>query len=105
LAPFASQRCHWYVKVVGFPSHVPFCAVSVSPTRGVPVMVGGAVFTGGAATAVAVRTRKAAQSAAVNVRMRLVLTVPPLEKYVYRVRKRRCCASRHGFLRTLTHSS
>ena len=46
--PLASQRCHWYWNVVGLFVHVPFCAVSVCPTRGVPVIVGGSVFCGGA---------------------------------------------------------
>lgn len=40
---------HWYVKVIGWdPVHVPFPAVSVRPTRTVPVIVGTAVFRGGA---------------------------------------------------------
>jgi hypothetical protein len=51
LAPAALQRCHWYWKVVGLFDHSPFWAVSVFPTRGVPVMVGSSVFSGGAWTA------------------------------------------------------
>jgi hypothetical protein len=53
-APLALQRCHWYWKAVGLFVHDPFCAVSVSPTRAVPVIVGAAVFAGGAADALAV---------------------------------------------------
>jgi hypothetical protein len=44
--PLAWQRCHWYWNVVGLFCQVPFCAVSVSPTRGVPVIVGGSMLTG-----------------------------------------------------------
>jgi len=51
LTPLALQRCHWYWNAVGVFDHVPFCAVSVSPTRALPVIVGGAVFAGGAARA------------------------------------------------------
>ena len=50
-APLALQRCHWYWNAVGLLLQVPFCAVSVSPTRAVPVIVGGEVFAGGAAVA------------------------------------------------------
>jgi hypothetical protein len=39
--------------------HVPFCAVSVSPTRAVPEIVGAAVFAGGAATAGTAQTQTA----------------------------------------------
>ncbi len=47
LAPAASHFCHWYVSVgVGLPVHVPALAVSVSPTRLVPLITGTAVFTG-----------------------------------------------------------
>src|SRR5688500_17613602 len=57
--PAALQRCQWYWNAVGLLLHVPFCAVSVSPTRGVPVIVGGAVLTGGAASAGTVQTSTA----------------------------------------------
>ena len=40
------QRCHWYVNDVAPPVQVPFDAVSSSPTRGVPEIVGFPVFTG-----------------------------------------------------------
>ena len=41
LAPVASQRCHWYAKVSESPrSHWPSLAVSVSPSRAVPVIWG-----------------------------------------------------------------
>src|SRR6266508_847397 len=46
LAPFVSQRCHWYANRFGAPAHVPLSAVSSSPTRAVPEMVGRAVFFG-----------------------------------------------------------
>ena len=35
-APLALQRCHWYWNAVGLLLQVPFWAVRVSPTRGVP---------------------------------------------------------------------
>ena len=35
-APLALQRCHWYWNAVGLLVHVPFCAVSVSPTGRYP---------------------------------------------------------------------
>ena len=45
--PFWSQRCHWYANVIGpVPDHEPGLAVSVSPSRGVPEIVGGDVFEG-----------------------------------------------------------
>src|SRR5262249_45497887 len=48
--PFASQRRHTYVKVIGVvPSHVPAVAVSSCPTVSVPVIVGGAVLLGAVA--------------------------------------------------------
>src|SRR5688500_1781556 len=47
--PDAGQRTHWLTNVgAGSPVQVPCVAVRVWPTAGVPVMVGGAVFTGGA---------------------------------------------------------
>jgi hypothetical protein len=47
LLPWASQLCHWYV-IVGVVSlvNVPGDAVSVWPTCGVPLTVGGAVLVG-----------------------------------------------------------
>jgi hypothetical protein len=45
---------------------VPFDAVSVWPTRGVPVIVGGAELTGAAATACAAVTAPAITSPATN---------------------------------------
>jgi hypothetical protein len=47
-APALLQRCHWYVNVVGLPDQVPFDAVSVEPSRAVPLIVGAAVFVGAA---------------------------------------------------------
>src|SRR3954470_10086940 len=45
--PLSSQRLHWYVNEIGaVPVHVPFWAVSVCPTCGVPLMVGGVWFVG-----------------------------------------------------------
>jgi hypothetical protein len=47
-APDPSQRRHWYAYAIGcVPVHVPATAVSVWPTSGVPLIVGGAVFVGG----------------------------------------------------------
>src|SRR5919201_3786329 len=47
LPPVRSQRRHWYENVSGCcPVHVPLFAVSVAPTCGVPLMVGGAVLCG-----------------------------------------------------------
>ena len=47
--PSASQRRHWYAKVIGsVPVHVAAPAVSVEPSRAVPEIVGAAVFAGGA---------------------------------------------------------
>jgi hypothetical protein len=60
------QRCHWYWKAVGLLLQVPFCAVSVSPTLGVPVIVGALVLAGGAATAAPTQTPRA------------VITIPKL---------------------------
>ena len=49
-APAASQRCHWReVLIAGVPDHEPSSAVSVSPSRSVPLTDGSAVLTGGAA--------------------------------------------------------
>src|SRR2546421_3482644 len=47
-APAASQRCHWYVKLIGaLPVQVPLAAVSVCPSWAVPLIVGATVFAGG----------------------------------------------------------
>ena len=51
LPPSASQRRQAKSKSVGFPVHVPSRAVSVFPTSGVPPIVGGCVFVGGAGVA------------------------------------------------------
>ena len=45
-APAASQRCHWYVNVVGAPLQVPVLAVSVAVSCAAPVIAGSAVFLG-----------------------------------------------------------
>src|SRR4051794_32330220 len=47
-APLVLQRSHWYENAVGEFDQVPFDAVNVCPTCGVPVTVGGAVLTGAA---------------------------------------------------------
>ena len=73
-APAPSQRCHWYWNEVGLFVHVPFCAVSVSPTFVVPVIDGKVVFVGGAAAAVAAQTKTAPAVIAKEIRMRLVFT-------------------------------
>jgi hypothetical protein len=59
---------------VGLFVHVPFCAVSVSPTRGVPVIVGGDVLVGGAATAGAAHTQNAPIIVPAANRIRVVFT-------------------------------
>ena len=46
LVPLELQRSHWYENDVGLLLHVPLEAVSVSPARSVPEIVGGDVFTG-----------------------------------------------------------
>jgi hypothetical protein len=46
--PSIAHRCHWYANDVGLLLHVPFEAVSVDPSRAVPLIVGGAVFVGAA---------------------------------------------------------
>ena len=48
------SRCHWYLKVLPTPSHVPWRAVSAEPRDGVPVGAGIDVSTGGAPTTVSV---------------------------------------------------
>jgi hypothetical protein len=68
------QRCHWYWKAVGLLLQVPFCAVSVSPTFGVPVIVGALVLAGGAATAAPAQTPRAAITIPKLVSIRRVFT-------------------------------
>jgi hypothetical protein len=48
LAPVLSQRSHVYVKLSGVGLQVPFEVVSVWPSVGVPLIVGGAEFVGAA---------------------------------------------------------
>jgi hypothetical protein len=50
-APALSQRRHWYAYDVGAPLQLPVEAVSVWPTTVLPLIVGSAVFVGGATTA------------------------------------------------------
>ncbi len=53
--PSASQRCHWYSKSIGsVPVQVPGSTVTVPPSAGVPVTLGGTVLTGGSAVTAAV---------------------------------------------------
>ena len=75
-APAPSQRCHWYWNDVGLLVHVPFCAVSVSPTFVVPVIDGRVVLVGGAAAAVAAQTKTDPAVIAKVVRIRLIFTDP-----------------------------
>jgi len=63
-SPVLPQRSHWYWYAVGVLLHVPFWAMSVSPTDGVPVIVGGAVLTGAACTAASAPPTSAALTAA-----------------------------------------
>src|SRR5687768_741145 len=72
--PAALQRCHWYWNAVGLLVQVPFCAVSVSPTRGVPVIVGGDVLAGGAAAAGTAHTQIAPINIPAVSRIRRVFT-------------------------------
>src|SRR6476659_5669737 len=44
--PCESHFCHWYVNTGFEPLHVPFDAVSVSPTTASPSIVGGVTFAG-----------------------------------------------------------
>src|SRR5439155_20887711 len=69
-----SHRSHWYWKLVGLFCQLPFCAVRVSPCRGVPLIVGGLVFTGAAALACAANIAKAPKMAARNISTRIVET-------------------------------
>src|SRR5277367_3868864 len=46
LAPVASQRFHWYAKLVVVPLHVPVVDVRVEPTAAVPEIVGSTVLVG-----------------------------------------------------------
>jgi hypothetical protein len=66
------------VKDVGLFVHVPFCAVKVSPTRGVPVIDGGAVLAGGAACAAAAANVATAVAAA-TVRIHFTSSVLSLD--------------------------
>jgi hypothetical protein len=65
LLPPPLHRSHWYAKLVGLLLHVPFDAVSVWPTVGVPLIVGGAVLTGVAALATPASTSAATTTIAV----------------------------------------
>src|SRR6266700_1005366 len=47
--PSVVHRCHWYANDVGLPLQVQFVAVSVEPSRAVPLICGVAVFCGAAA--------------------------------------------------------
>ena len=48
--PPTTHRCHWKVYVgAGLPDHVPVVVVTVSPTDGVPLTTGNAVFLGAVA--------------------------------------------------------
>src|SRR5262245_19093683 len=61
--PAESQRCHWYLEVIGdVPLHVPGLAVRVLPTDAVPVIVGGEVLDG--ATCVCARAAPPPSAAA-----------------------------------------
>jgi len=50
-SPFWSHLLHAYAYPVGLPLQVPFEAVSVAPSCGVPEMLGVAVFAGAACPA------------------------------------------------------
>ena len=78
LVPVASHRTHWKTNVACEPLHVPAWAVSVSPSRAVPEIVGGLVETGAAgftdAGAEAASARPAAFVAVTTTRTRLPLS-------------------------------
>src|SRR5262245_18263867 len=67
--PSRLQRNQRYANVVGELSHVPRWAVSASPTRAVPVTVGGSTFAG-TATGAAVAAVAAMRLASDNLRVR-----------------------------------
>ena len=46
--PLVLHRCHWKPKLVGASVHEPVEAIKVLPAVAVPLIVGGAVFTGAA---------------------------------------------------------
>jgi hypothetical protein len=48
--PVASQRSHWYAKLVGEPVHEPCVSVNIWPSHGMPEMAGRAVSVGTAGT-------------------------------------------------------
>src|SRR5690348_6867553 len=76
--PSEAQRCHWYVNDVGEFAQVPSFAVSVEPAFGVPLIVGGDVFCGVAALAIAARIPvTATASSATNASFLVVIRFPP----------------------------
>src|SRR3954462_11465489 len=79
-APVALHRRHWYWNAVGLPVHVPFSAVSVSPTFGVPLIVGGAVFAGAAATADVTPTASIPKAVAARMEIRLIVMGRPFTR-------------------------
>ena len=88
-APELLQRCQTIDVVIGaLPVHVPLVAVSVIPTRGVPLTVGATVLVGGAAvTATWVEPALAEPTlfAAVTVTRTLALTSAATSVYVVAV--------------------
>jgi hypothetical protein len=79
-APLVLQRRHWYWNAVGLPVHVPFSAVSVSPTFAVPLIVGGAVFAGNAATADVTPTASMLEAVAARMEIRLIVMGLPFTR-------------------------
>src|SRR4029453_10805290 len=88
LAPLPSQRCHWYVNVIGFvPDHSPSLATTSSPSCAVPTTAGDSVFAGttfgsGAArpTSVAMAVSADAAPAARTSCTFLISGFPPLHR-------------------------
>src|SRR5581483_4428721 len=103
--PSEAQRCHWYVKDVGLFVQVPSFAVSVEPSFGVPLMVGGDVFAGTAARAAAAKlpaTRAATTASRPS--PAFVIRSPPLSFYALKVGFCPAAGNRPGFGRGFTGS-
>ena len=66
--PPAPQRLHWYAYESGcVPDQLPGSAVSVCPSRGVPLIVGGEVFAGGTSVVVSITSCGATEDPASRV--------------------------------------
>src|SRR3954469_20332998 len=73
-----AQRCHWWLKLSGaVPAQVPVVAVSVRPSRAVPLITGTVLFAGGSAATAAVCVERAVLEPAVLVAVTETRTVDP----------------------------